>query len=686
MGAGNCILLHLMRSRGLLDHRSIVVIDPVGKTEDDKTYCFWAGDEEAVMGEFAGLVSNSWPQIIIDDEPPQAIAPKRYHRIRSLDLYQSTQRMLQDLGATCLRCHVTDISPPAGEGQDPIVLELADGQKLAADRVFDSRPPRFLPDANNPLHVSLTQSFVGYRVALHAPSEAWQPDAIRMMDFQVPQGPGHEVQFMYVLPEGPSEGLIELTRFGEATLTAEEAAPVLEAYLEAQFGGHDVLAIECGQIPMSTAPMQHTQTETHPRWTPIGTRAGAVKASTGYAFKAMTAHAGAICDGLASDASSTTEVSLKRRAGHWRFRFYDHLLLLILRDEPQWGKPIFQRLFSTQKTRFVLDFLDERTAVGQEALMFARLPIMPFLRALAKRSLGGFNATAFLPGLIWLLAVVMYFALTGFGAAALADKVMAGLLAVGLVVIGIPHGALDALTSVAFTGQSPRAFYAQYLSVLVLTLLGWWMLPNLTLLAFLLMSAWHFGQGDAHMWGKQPANGLGGVGWGALVLALMLGLHLPEVSAILLPLQIHGSTLAWLTDQSDAIATGLWAAWGIALVVLMARKNWAGLLSALTLAAAAQMPLLLGFGTYFVFHHSVSGWTHLRRGTNLSHQQLYRRGLPFTLAAFAFMAGGMYALVEARDASVAIGAFFAALSALSLPHIISSHQFLQSSSAAEASV
>jgi hypothetical protein len=165
--------------------------------------------------------------------------------------------------------------------------------------------------------------------------------------------------------------------------------------------------------------------------------------------------------------------------------------------------------------------------------------------------------------------------------------------------------------------------------------------------------------------------------WGGLVLAFLLGLHLPEANQILLPLRIHAPALSRLIEQRDIIAAVLWAAWSLMAIGMAVQRNWAGLISVLTLAAAAQMPLLLGFGTYFVFHHSVSGWLHLRQGTGLSHTKLYAKGLPFTVAAFVFMAAGMAWVVDAQDASFAVGAFFATLSALSLPHIVSSHHFLQ---------
>jgi hypothetical protein len=58
---------------------------------------------------------------------------------------------------------------------------------------------------------------------------------------------------MYVLPLGEGKTLVELTRFGVSPITQNEADPILEIYIRHRFGNYQILNMETGCIPMSTA-------------------------------------------------------------------------------------------------------------------------------------------------------------------------------------------------------------------------------------------------------------------------------------------------------------------------------------------------------------------------------------------------------------------------------------------------
>ena len=64
---------------------------------------------------------------------------------------------------------------------------------------------------------------------------------------------------------------------------------------------------------------------------------------------------------------------------------------------------------------------------------------------------------------------------------------------------GIPHGALDHIISFSkkTSSHSPskiRKFYLKYFLLISVTVMGWFLFPKVTLLLFILFSAWHFGQ------------------------------------------------------------------------------------------------------------------------------------------------------------------------------------------------
>jgi lycopene beta-cyclase len=220
---------------------------------------------------------------------------------------------------------------------------------------------------------SLTQSFVGWRVQTHSP--VFHPKLMTLMDFNVPQG--NHTQFLYLLPFTPNTALIELTRFGDVELTQKEAELELKRQMDKIGCNYSVNEVEIGSIPMTTAfDATHRYYPSGSNIIPIGTIAGAIKPTTGYGFKRMYAHAQAIATALANNQPIPTT---KRK---FRFQFYDALLLFILKKHPEKGKPIFERLFSSQSVPIILKFLDEETTIHEELLIFAKLPIPLFVRSL----------------------------------------------------------------------------------------------------------------------------------------------------------------------------------------------------------------------------------------------------------------------------------------------------------------
>ena len=98
---------------------------------------------------------------------------------------------------------------------------------------------------------------------------------------------------------------------------------------------------------MSTADIS---VESLPGVIAIGGRAGAVKPSTGYAFKNMFNHAERLADSLKRNIEPAVI------ADSSRFRCYDRLLLLILTKQPFQGKQIFEALFKKMKLKMYLYF------------------------------------------------------------------------------------------------------------------------------------------------------------------------------------------------------------------------------------------------------------------------------------------------------------------------------------------
>ncbi len=660
-GAGMCLLLAMHERRWLTDKR-VLILEPDPKDGNDRTWCFWAKDSDPIAASLGPLASCQWDYTWINGEP-QPLHPYRYYHLRSADFYRHVKQLLAGYPLVEWR-HL-----PAGliaEAEAGLWVE-AGGQLCQAQWVFDSR---LRPEQQQGLREderAVWQSFVGWRVRF--PADRVDPAAIRLMDFSVAQDGA--AQFMYLLPTAADEMLVEITRFGTASIRPDRAASLLEDWLGRHLGDdYEILETEAGCIPMNqrlNAPAPTHQPAA--RHIPIGTAAGAVKSSTGYALSRMFAHACGIVEALEKAAPCPAPYQAPR------FAFYDSLLLHILARQPEQGQPIFEQLFERVPLRRVLAFLDEESRLRQEIPLLLSLPIRPFLQALAevylrlgalpRPSLGGA-----LPLLIAALALLLQFA-----APQALQSLGAPLLLLGMAFPGIPHGALDHCLSPAgqLQGGALLRFVVGYLAIMGLILLVWLLSPPLALLAFLLYSAWHFGETDLQHWGAfRP-----GRAWlhGAAALGFILAAHPGEFEDYLHALGL-GPQLAFpplaMTGIAGASLLGLL---GTGLFIpAAARASW--LQTMLILLAGAFLPLLLAFGLYFIGVHSLRGWRHLQAGLRVSHAALLRQALPFSLGAFALFALLVaFSYLAELPFEGMIPGLFVFLAAISAPHIWFMHRF-----------
>lgn len=91
------------------------------------------------------------------------------------------------------------------------------------------------------------------------------------------------------------------------------------------------------------------------------------------------------------------------------------------------------------------------------------------------------------------------------------------------------------------------------------------------------------------------------------------------------------------------------------------------------LLICSVMPLIVSFGIYFVAQHSLHGWLHLKKDLKTSSYHLWLKSLPFSLGgAFVFLT---FMLLNSKEY---LGIFFILLSCISMPHVLSMHNFYSS--------
>jgi Brp/Blh family beta-carotene 15,15'-monooxygenase len=389
-----------------------------------------------------------------------------------------------------------------------------------------------------------------------------------------------------------------------------------------------------------------------------GSGAGKVKPSTGYAFKEMARDAIHIVDTIHTQSFKHRVVL---RSG--KFSFYDRLLLKILEQHPSRGKEIFERLFQHVDGKRVLQFLEEKTSIIEDISIFMALPKTLFMKYAVKDMLSGIAQYAF--GFIPLMVSLFFLLCKQYEL----ELINWSILAIGMILIGIPHGAMDhVLTIGERTGKSLALFILGYMAKGIFMLAIWIMSPLLGLIIFLLYSMWHFGQAEYEQ--ENIHNP-----WllflrGFAVLSFILATHIPETNVI-----INALSIPSIPDTAGLLTSSLLSESSILLllmtVFIQPRKST--ILSTASLLIGIFLPLLQAFGVYFVFHHSFLGWNHLKKGLQKTDLQLWEISAPFSITAigtiFLFFINTGYTLTGFTPL------FFVLLSCLSFPHVLEMHTF-----------
>ncbi|MFM8840418.1 MAG: beta-carotene 15,15'-dioxygenase, Brp/Blh family, partial [bacterium] len=455
--------------------------------------------------------------------------------------------------------------------------------------------------------------------------------------------------------------LIELTRFGASPIDYEYAQVQLNAYCQQKnLGVFTIDSEEQGIIPMSTCSMQEEPEFDH--FFRTGSGAGKVKPSTGYAFKEMARDAIDIVESLKHGKPLKRAI---QRSG--RFAFYDRLLLKILESHPQRGKEIFEKLFQHVKGTRVLQFLEERTSFVEDISIFMALPKVLFMNFAIKDIFANLTGNAF--GLLP-LGISLMFLFFEYVELSLLNWIV---LAIGMIVIGIPHGAMDHVLKIPERSiKSHALFILGYVSKGIIMLVIWIMSPLIGLIIFLLYSMWHFGQAEYEQ--ENVHNP-----WliflrGFSILSFILATHMPETNVI-----INALSIPSIPDTAGLLTSSLLSESSIVLlfmtVFLQPRKST--ILSTASLLIGIFLPLLQAFGVYFVFHHSILGWNHMKKGLQKTHMQLWKLSAPFSITAIGTLI--LFFINSNNDEHYTFTGFaplfFMFLSCLSFPHVIEMHSF-----------
>lgn len=356
------------------DGKKVLVIDAAEKNTNDRTWCFW----EKGTGVFESIVSHAWCRLNFfsaDYATNRELAPYRYKMIRGIDLYNYVTAMAsQRSGVTWIKERITGILGDA----DGARIELSD-RKVSAPVIINSivwEDTRDLAKAAGGHH--LLQHFKGWLI--NTEEDCFDPTTATFMDFRVSQD--HGTAFVYVLPTGSRQALVEYTLFTADLLPQEVYDDALHAYISKYITNKpfETLHTEWGVIPMTNYKFPK-------RSGPIlniGLAGGQVKASSGFAFQFIQRRADALVASLKSGDTSCHRDTLQDK----KFRLLDGVLLQILSTGQLGGDRIFTDLFQKNDVQRIFRFLDNETGLTDDLRMMWSVPTGIFLPA-ALRELRG---------------------------------------------------------------------------------------------------------------------------------------------------------------------------------------------------------------------------------------------------------------------------------------------------------
>ncbi len=263
-----------------------------------------------------------------------------------------------------------------------------------------------------------------------------------------------------------------------------------------------------------------------------------------------------------------------------------------------------------------------------------------------------------------------------------------------ILLTGIPHGALDHLiqetTDKKFNRvYSSKMFSVKYLTIMVIYSLAWYWFSGLSLLIFLLISAWHFGETDLE---KVPKNALiwsfTRLIYGFYILAFILLTHIQEVRPIVDKMVENQKSVMVFWNFITLNVKQILYLLGLSFTTIFIIAQSQVLINfdkirfirlGLILILSAWLPLLPAFALYFGGWHALCAFDnihdYLRKDyPDLTFKLVYLKSLPLTLVSIIFLFLFLwYCNVYAKYFDP-FPILFIFISLITLPHLIIAHQ------------
>ena len=330
VGGGLANTLIASRLRARQPQLKLLMLERDETLGGNHTWCFHGTDvnenQRAWLQEF--VVKDWTGHRIVFPHLDREVAGS-YHAITAEQLHRVATAQLGDAIVTGVE--VTDVGPES--------VSLADGRRFTAPAVIDGRGD----PGGHDLDVRF-QKFLGLVLEVEEPCGL---DAPLLMDARVPQLDGY--RFMYSLPFGPRQILVEDTRYSDTPALERESmrAAILDYAAGRSWRVARVLREEEGVLPVVLGGDLKAYWQAAPGVPRSGIRAGLFHYTTGYSL----AEAARLADDLAGfsrfRSAELYQFVRARSFRLWRAGLYFRLLnrMLFLAGEPAQRYRVFEHFY-----------------------------------------------------------------------------------------------------------------------------------------------------------------------------------------------------------------------------------------------------------------------------------------------------------------------------------------------------
>lgn len=260
------------------------------------------------------------------------------------------------------------------------------------------------------------------------------------------------------------------------------------------------------------------------------------------------------------------------------------------------------------------------------------------------------------------------------------------ILIISLLIIGIPHGAIDHLIAARLVSYDAGNkfwifFYSLYLLAVIVIGIIWITIPKIGFILFLLMTLYHFGQADMAAISRNSSNLILPPSRGVFIIILILFTHPNSIAGIIEAASTISINQTSVFTHYNTVVLTL----GIIQYMLVLCWYWylnydfklqryitdALLLCALFLASDP----VIAFAVYFMLWHGI-GHVEEMRSFFASHDEpmqwsrFYKKALPFSLLSWVGLALVYGVSIYFELTSQWIPLIFILISALTLPHLV----------------